>query len=49
MASEEMLRKAEYLGQYGKIGKVVIHRNNNTGNTNTNTNIYIYLYLYLYL
>jgi len=28
LGSEEILRKAEYLGQYGKIGKVVVHRNN---------------------
>ena len=27
LSSEELLRKAEYFGQYGKIGKVVIHRN----------------------
>eukprot|EP01035_Chromulina_nebulosa_P036522 gene36522-49204_t len=27
LASEELLRKAEYFGQYGKIGKVVIHKN----------------------
>lgn len=26
-AHEELLRKPEYFGQYGKIGKVVIHRN----------------------
>jgi hypothetical protein len=26
-ASEETLRKGEYLGQYGRIGKIVIHRN----------------------
>ena len=26
-STEELLRKAEYFGQYGKIGKVVIHRN----------------------
>jgi CCR4-NOT transcription complex subunit 4 len=29
-ATEETLRKAEYFGQYGKIGKVVIHRNHAT-------------------
>jgi CCR4-NOT transcription complex subunit 4 len=27
LSSEDLLRKAEYFGQYGKIGKVVIHRN----------------------
>ena len=27
LSSEELLRKAEYFGQYGKIGKIVIHRN----------------------
>jgi CCR4-NOT transcription complex subunit 4 len=27
IASEEILRKAEYFGQYGKIVKVVVHRN----------------------
>ena len=27
LANEELLRKAEYFGQYGKIGKVVIHKN----------------------
>ena len=26
-ANEDLLRKGEYFGQYGKIGKVVIHRN----------------------
>lgn len=32
-ASEEMLRKAEFFGQYGKIGKIVIHRNHAPGQT----------------
>lgn len=27
-STEEVLRKPEYFGQYGKINKVVIHRNN---------------------
>ena len=27
LSSEELLRKGEYFGQYGKIGKIVIHRN----------------------
>ncbi len=27
LANEDLLRKPEYFGQYGKIGKVVIHRN----------------------
>lgn len=27
LANEDLLRKAEYFGQYGKIGKVVIHKN----------------------
>lgn len=27
LANEELLRKPEYFGQYGKIGKIVIHRN----------------------
>ncbi len=27
MANEELLRKADYFGQYGKIGKIVIHKN----------------------
>ena len=27
LASEDLLRKADYFGQYGKIGKIVIHRN----------------------
>lgn len=29
-ASEETLRKGEYLGQYGRIGKIVIHRNHSS-------------------
>lgn len=41
MASEEMLRKAEYLGQYGKIGKVVIHRNSNTAAAHTTVSAYV--------
>jgi len=28
--SEDMLRKPEFFGQYGKIGKIVIHRNNHS-------------------
>lgn len=32
-ANEEMLRKAEFFGQYGKIGKIVIHRNNSASHT----------------
>lgn len=27
IGNEDTLRKAEYFGQYGKIGKVVVHRN----------------------
>jgi CCR4-NOT transcription complex subunit 4 len=27
IANEELLRKADYFGQYGKIAKVVVHRN----------------------
>ena len=27
-AGDELLRRPEYFGQYGKIGKMVIHRNN---------------------
>lgn len=33
MASEELLRKPEYFGQYGKIGKIVIHRNQSASQT----------------
>lgn len=33
LANEELLRKPEYLGQYGKIGKVVIHRNQASSHT----------------
>lgn len=30
-SSEDLLRKAEYFGQYGRINKVVVHRNGNVG------------------
>lgn len=33
VANEELLRKAEYFGQYGKIGKVVVHRNHGAAQT----------------
>eukprot|EP01038_Epipyxis_sp_PR26KG_P009263 gene9263-12478_t len=33
IATEDVLRKPEYFGQYGKIGKVVIHRNNTASHT----------------
>lgn len=33
LSSEDLLRKAEYFGQYGKIGKVVIHRNHSATHT----------------
>jgi CCR4-NOT transcription complex subunit 4 len=33
LASEETLRRADYFGQYGKIGKVVIHRNQATAHS----------------
>jgi len=32
-ANEDLLRKPEYFGQYGKIGKVVIHRNPSAAHT----------------
>ena len=32
-ANEDMLRKAEYFGQYGKIGKIVIHRNHSSNHS----------------
>ena len=32
-ATEELLRKPEYFGQYGKIGKIVIHRNHTAAHT----------------
>lgn len=32
-SNEELLRKAEYFGQYGKINKVVVHRNNSISQT----------------
>jgi hypothetical protein len=31
IATEELLRKPEYFGQYGKIAKIVINRNHNPG------------------
>lgn len=33
LANEDLLRKPEYFGQYGKIGKVVIHRNHGAAPT----------------
>lgn len=33
IATEEILRKPEYFGQYGKISKIVINRNHNPGDT----------------
>ena len=39
MATEETLKKAEYFGQYGKIGKIVIHRNHSA--TQTTVSAYI--------
>lgn len=33
LGSEDLLRKAEYFGQYGKIGKIVIHRNHSGAST----------------
>lgn len=33
MANEELLRKAEYFGQYGKISKVVVQRNHTASHT----------------
>ena len=33
LGSEDLLRKAEYFGQYGKIGKIVIHRNHSGAQT----------------
>ena len=33
IATEEILRKPEYFGQYGKTAKVVINRNHNPGDT----------------
>jgi len=33
IATEEILRKPEYFGQYGKISKIVINRNHNAGDT----------------
>lgn len=32
-SNEDLLRKAEYFGQYGKINKVVVHRNNSISQT----------------
>ena len=34
-ANEDLLRKGEYFGQYGKIGKVVIHRNPGASTSST--------------
>lgn len=39
MASEDQLRKAEYFGQYGKIGKIVIHRNHSSNHTSVSVYI----------
>lgn len=39
MASEELLRKPEYFGQYGKIGKIVIHRNQSAAQTSVSAYI----------
>ena len=36
-ANEDLLRKPEYFGQYGKIGKVVIHRNPSAAHTTVST------------
>eukprot|EP00986_Skeletonema_menzelii_P005428 scaffold1973_cov156-Skeletonema_menzelii.AAC.4 len=33
IATEEILRRPEYFGQYGKISKIVINRNHNPGDT----------------
>ena len=33
IATEDILRKPEYFGQYGKISKIVINRNHNPGDT----------------
>ncbi len=38
-SSEDVLKKAEYFGQYGKIGKVVVHRNQ--GASNPTVSVYI--------
>jgi CCR4-NOT transcription complex subunit 4 len=38
-ASEETLRKPEFFGQYGKIGKVVIHRN--PASAHTTVSVYV--------
>jgi len=39
MATEELLRKPEYFGQYGKIGKIVIHRNQSAAQTSVSAYI----------
>ena len=33
ISSEDLLKKPEYLGQYGKIGKIVVHRNHAAAQT----------------
>jgi CCR4-NOT transcription complex subunit 4 len=38
-ANEEQLRRPEYFGQYGKIGKVVIHRTH--ANAHTTVSVYV--------
>jgi CCR4-NOT transcription complex subunit 4 len=38
-ANEDLLRKAEYFGQYGKIGKIVIHRHH--GVAQSTSSVYV--------
>ena len=42
VATEEILRRPEYFGQYGKIGKIVVHRNQNTAHATVS--IYVTFY-----
>eukprot|EP01041_Mallomonas_annulata_P011509 gene11509-24066_t len=42
LASEELLRSPEYFGQYGKIGKIVIHKNSNSAHPTVSAYVTFY-------
>jgi CCR4-NOT transcription complex subunit 4 len=41
LGNEDLLRKAEYFGQYGKIGKIVIHRNHSGTSASSTVSAYV--------
>ncbi len=43
LSSEETLRKPEYFGQYGKIGKIVVHKTHGTGSSTASTSVSAYV------